>query len=77
VSEREPVRVPADVLEGLEAVRRHFGLTYSTSPSSDTLPTRGDEAPSACGYTDTRRHTAVVYSTASKPRARYTASLGE
>jgi hypothetical protein len=25
VSEREPVRVPADVLEGLEAVRRHLG----------------------------------------------------
>jgi hypothetical protein len=23
--EREPVRVPADVLEGLEAVRRHLG----------------------------------------------------
>jgi hypothetical protein len=25
VSEGEPVRVPADVLEGLEAVRRHAG----------------------------------------------------
>jgi hypothetical protein len=25
VSEREPVQVPADVLEGLEAVRRHLG----------------------------------------------------
>ena len=25
MSEREPVRVPADVLEGLEAVRRHLG----------------------------------------------------
>jgi hypothetical protein len=25
VSESEPVRVPADVLEGLEAVRRHLG----------------------------------------------------
>jgi hypothetical protein len=23
--EREPVRVPADVLEGLEAIRRHLG----------------------------------------------------
>jgi hypothetical protein len=25
VSEREPVQIPANVLEGLEAVRRHFG----------------------------------------------------
>ena len=25
MSESEPVRVPADVLEGLEAVRRHLG----------------------------------------------------
>jgi hypothetical protein len=25
MSKREPVRVPADVLEGLEAVRRHTG----------------------------------------------------
>ena len=25
ISEGEPVRVPADVLEGLEAVRRHTG----------------------------------------------------
>ncbi len=25
MSEREPVQIPADVLEGLEAVRRHLG----------------------------------------------------
>ena len=25
MSEREPLRVPVDVLEGLEAVRRHLG----------------------------------------------------
>jgi hypothetical protein len=25
VSEHDPVRIPADVLEGLEAVRRHLG----------------------------------------------------
>ena len=77
MSEREPVRVPADVLEGLEAVRRHFGHNvldvatiryFAIERGRRTLAIWIHRYPEEYGR---------GLLDASKPRARYTAPLGE
>ena len=62
MNEIEPVRVPKDVLEGLEAVRR-----YARTDVLDIATVRGDGVPSWCGSTSTRKNTAGVSSRASEP----------
>ncbi len=75
MSSEEPVRVPKDVFEGLQAVRRYTGIDAPDIATVRMWQTREGNVPLRCGFTTTKEPMARDYSTVSRWRTRRTASL--
>jgi hypothetical protein len=61
MSEQEPVRIPKEVLEELESVRRYTRAKYWTYRPCDTWRWRRRSPRWSCGSTSTSKSTAWAY----------------